>query len=457
MKYSELKKVHFIGIGGIGVSAILRLFASYGIRVSGSDVHLPPIASLPQGDYFDTHAEAHVPADADLIVYSPAVPNTNPERIAGQKNGIREMSYPEALAYVTQTFNTIAVSGTHGKSTTTALLGKLFEAGSLHPSVIVGAEVPGWKERNLLRGQGDIFIIEACEYRRNMLTLAPQTIVLTNIELDHPDYYHDLADVKHAFHEYISKLRQEDLLVINSDDANIRDVTQSFDGITVRYGIGHGSDLYATNVAESENGQTFELTWKGTGIGTFHTVLPGIYNLYNILAAVATYLSYSGDTGVIQKVFNDFIGVGRRFETIGHIGNAIVVSDYAHHPTALGAVSRAARSRYKDKRILTVFRPHHRERTIKLFHEFVETIALIPEMILVEIFDVAGREDATLVSSRDIIAKIKERDQDASIEFAEDLDVAEQMIRAHIENFDVILVIGAGDTDELASRLVKQV
>jgi UDP-N-acetylmuramate--alanine ligase len=207
-------------------------------------------------------------------------------------------------------------------------------------------------------------------------------------------------------------------------------------------------------VSENESGQTFELSWKGTAIGTYTTELPGIYNLYNILAAVATYLSYAGNTSAIQEVLNIFHGVGRRFETVGHVGNALVVSDYAHHPTALAAVSLAAKSRYKGKRILTVFRPHHRERTIKLFNEFVDTIATIPEMILLEIYDVAGRDEDTQISSNDIIAKIKERDADAPVEYALDLDDAEKMIRAHVANFDVILVIGAGDADELAKRLI---
>ena len=454
MNLRDIRKAHFIGAGGIGVSAILRLFANMGIAVSGSDVHLPPRESLPHGEYFDTHSESNVPDDADLIVYSPAVPEHNPERMKGKRLGIKELSYPEALALVTYEHNTIAVSGTHGKSTTTALIGKLFEGGELEPSVIVGAEVPGWKERNLRIGTSDIFIVEACEYRRSMLNLTPQTIVLTNIELDHPDYYHDLADVKNAFRDYVSKLRQEDLLVVNNDDANVREIARGFDGIIVRYGVGEGSDLYAMNVVEYGTEQSFELSWKGTSIGTFTTDLPGIYNLYNILAACATYLSYGGAVGAIQAVLQNFHGVGRRFEVLGHLGNALVVSDYAHHPTALRAVTDAAKGRYKDKRILTVFRPHHRERTLKLFSEFVDVVTNIPEMILVEIYDVPGREEATPVSSRDIIRRVKESKANAPIEYAADLTEAEQMIRAHADNFDIILVIGAGDADELAKKLV---
>ena len=455
MNLMDVKKAHFIGVGGIGVSAILRLFFERGIVVSGSDVHLPGKETLPEGTYFDVHNENNLPLDADLVIYSPAVPEHNPERRKAKELHIKELSYPEALALVTRDHNTIAVSGTHGKSTTTALVGKLFEGGGLNPSVIVGAEVPGWERRNLLIGESDIFIVEACEYRRNMLNLTPQTIVLTNIELDHPDYYHDLADVKNAFKEYVGKLRQEDLLVVNNDDANVREIARGFDGIIVRYGVGVGADLYAVNVVDYETSQAFELFWKGTSIGTFSSELPGVYNLYNILAASATYLSYGGQVENIQKVLTEFHGVGRRFEVLGHLESTLIVSDYAHHPTALKAVTDAAKGRYKGKRILTVFRPHHKERTIKLFNEFVDVITAIPEMILLEIYDVTGREESAPVSSRDIIARVKERSSDAPIEFAVDLKEAEAMIRAHAINFDVVLVIGAGDADELAKRLLS--
>jgi UDP-N-acetylmuramate--alanine ligase len=208
-------------------------------------------------------------------------------------------------------------------------------------------------------------------------------------------------------------------------------------------------------VIEYESSQSFELVWKGTSLGTFSTELPGIYNLYNILASISVYLSYGGQTEAIQGVLSGFHGVGRRFEVLGHLNETLVVSDYAHHPTALRAVTDAARSRYKGKRILTVFRPHHRERTIKLFSEFVDVISGIPEMILIEIYDVAGREESTPISSRDIIARVKERHADAPIEYAADLTEAERMIRDHAENFDVILVIGAGDADQLAKELIS--
>src|SRR3989344_6605421 len=268
MDINNITKAHFIGVGGIGVSAIIRLFDDRGIVISGSDGTLPESGMLPEGRYHEGHDANNVSGDTSVIIYSPAVPHDNPERMRGAELGITQLSYPEALALVTKHNHTIAVSGTHGKSTTTALLGRLFQEGGLDASVIVGADVPEWNH-NYHKGIGDLFIVEACEYRRNMMNHSPQAILLTNLELDHPDYYHDLADVKSAFRDYIERLSGEDLLIINNDDANIRDITKDFDAIIVRYGVGGGADLVARNIEQGSTEQTFELVWTGASLGIF--------------------------------------------------------------------------------------------------------------------------------------------------------------------------------------------
>jgi UDP-N-acetylmuramate--alanine ligase len=456
LRLTNLHKVHFTGVGGIGISAILRLFAERRIIISGSDLYLPPLETLPSGTYYEGSRSGQVPPDANLLVYSYAVPATDPERVAAKEANIPELSYPEALALITDQHNTIAVSGTHGKSTTTALLGKLFEAGQFDPSVIVGAEVAGWNH-NLRIGKSDMFIVEACEYRRHMLHLSPQAIVLTNLELDHTDYYVDLADVKAAFREYIGKLSGDGLLISNNDDANLRDVSRNSDTIKVSYGVGEGADLVARNIKQVGEIQTFELTWKGTSLGVFSTPLPGVYNIYNILAACAAFLAYGGKSEVIQPVLNIFIGVERRFEVLGTLSSdqhsTTIISDYAHHPTALRAVVEAAGERYKGKKVLTIFRPHHRDRTLKLLNQFVDTIATIPHIILVEIYDVPGREEGITISSKDVIKKVLEKSPAADVVYAADLDEAEHLARAKSHEFDVILVVGAGDADQLARKL----
>ncbi len=453
MDLKNITKMYFVGVGGIGVSALVRLFASRSVAISGSDIYLPPKAKLPTGEYFEGESAEHVPRDADILVYSPAVPESNVERVRARELSIPELSYPEALAEVTRPYNTIAVSGTHGKSTTTALAGKLFEQGGFDPSVIIGAEVPGW-DHNLHVGKSDIFIIEACEYRRHMMHLAPQTILLTNLELDHPDYYHHLADIKSAFREYIEKLGSDGLLVINNDDTNLRDITRDYDGAIVRYGVEGAADLVVHDIKQTATLQSFDLVWKGTALGKFNTPLPGLYNIYNILGAIATYLAYRGKTEVIQEVLTQFHGVARRFETMGMLGATTIISDYAHHPTALKAVVEATFSRYKGKRVLVIFRPHHRERTRKLFDQFVQVLAGIPHTILLEIYDVPGREEEQNISSNDLIIQVQTKNPNADIMYAKDLDEGERMARERAKEFDIILVIGAGDADELARKLI---
>jgi UDP-N-acetylmuramate--alanine ligase len=456
MTYQPGDRVHFIGIGGIGVSAIARLFHSKGVRISGSDVALPPIESLPPGMYKEGHKESNIPEDATLVIYSPAAPETNPERVAAKKRGIRQCSYPEALALVTRAYNTIAISGTHGKTTTTALAGKLFIAGGNDPSVIVGGEIADWKDRNLYIGSSDIFIVEACEYRRHMLNLSPQAILLTNLELDHPDYYVDLNDIKSAFKEYIEKLSGDGLLIINNDDANLRDIAKGTDAIVVTYGIGDGHDLFARNVKQVGQTQSFELVWKNGALGEFVTPLPGLYNIYNILGAVALFLSYGGNSEVIRSVVEHYGGVGRRFEEVGLLNGRPIISDYAHHPTALRSLVEATMSRYPGKDILTVFRPHHKERARKLYDQFVTVLSHIPHTLLVEIYDVAGREENTPISSMDLIRSTLSVNPRSDIVYAKDLDEAETMIRNKVSEFDIILVVGAGDAHMLAKRLVEK-
>jgi UDP-N-acetylmuramate--alanine ligase len=455
MDITQIKKVYFIGVAGIGVSALVRYFSAHNVDVAGSDLALPPRGVLPEGGtYFEGQSADNVPHDAGLVIYSPAAPKDNPERVRARELNIPELSYPEALAEVTKGRHTIAVSGTHGKSTTTALLGKLFEADGLDASVIVGAEVPGW-DHNYHHGSEDMFIVEACEYRRHMMHLTPATIVLTNLELDHPDYYRDLADVKSAFSDYIQKLSSEGLLIMNNDDANIRDIVKQFDGVIVRYGVGSGADLIARNVYQSETQQTFDLVWKGTPIGSYSSPLPGVYNLYNILAAAATLLATGGKADCIQSVLSEFIGVGRRFEIVGECQGRPIISDYAHHPTALRVVADAAQARYRDKKVLVVFRPHHRERTRKLFNEFVQTFLGIPHIIVTEIYDVAGRDNGTSVSAKDLLNEVHTHDPRHDISFAEDLTKAEELVRLRLSQYDAVLVIGAGDADQLARRLVQ--
>ena len=451
----EIRKAHFIGVGGIGISALAKLLASRGVVISGSDMHLPSQGMLPQGTFHEGHDASNVPPNADIVIYSAAAPETNVERTRAKELGLQCVDYPTALGMVTLPYDTIAVSGTHGKSTTTALLGLMFVEAKFDPSVIVGALVPDWSS-NLRVGASDLFIAEACEYRRHMLRLAPQTIVLTNIELDHPDYYRDLEDVMDAFREYVGKLGDEGLLVYNRDNANTRKIAEGANSLRVSYGIGEGSDLYARDIVEEGGRCQFSLVWKGASIGEFTTELPGIYNLYNILAASAALLAYGGHTEHVARTLTKFHGVGRRFEVVGMHNETTVVSDYAHHPTALREVLHAAQSRFAGRSMLTIFQPHQRERTLKLWKEFVSVLAEVPHAVLVEPYAVPGREDGMEPCGKRLVEEICKTNPRADILYALDLGDAERIAKELAEKYEVILVVGAGDIDGVARRLAEK-
>jgi len=318
MKIKEIKKIHCIGIGGIGVSALARFFYSKGVTVSGSDIIMSDeitVLSRCGIRAFAFHSKNHFTDNIDVVIYSSAVLNNNEEIIEARKRKIPLFSYPEMLGYITKEYKSIAVSGTNGKTTTTALLGKFLEAGDKDPTVILGGRVPGW-DNNLRIGKSKLFIVEGCEYKRNMLNLSPRVILLTNIEVDHLDYYKDLVDIKNAFEEYVSKLKKEDLLVYNIDDMNCREVVSnsSSSARTITFGLSDNAAIYAKKITHNKGEQSFELWSFGNKIGLFTTKIPGLFNVYNILGALAVAHSEGVEYNAIQRALNNFTGIWRRFE-----------------------------------------------------------------------------------------------------------------------------------------------
>jgi len=457
----KIKKLHCIGIGGIGISAVARFFLAQGVEVSGSDVVLSDeLTSLSNhgAHVFFLQSEKNISEGVEVVVYSPAVPEDNVERQEAKKRGLPTLSYPEMLGKIMSLYDGIAVSGTNGKTTTTALLGKFLEEGGCDPTVIIGGRVPGW-DNNLRLGSGDLFVAEGCEYKRSMLNLCPKVIVLTNIEEDHLDYYKDINDIVDAFTEYVLKLKEEDLLVYNMDDRNCRDVALKTSAKKISFGLSSDADIYAQDITNSFTQQSFEIVAFGKNLGKFVTKLPGVFNIYNILAASAVAFDIGMESVSIQRVLDNFGGTWRRFEKVGEIDNAVVFSDYAHHPTAIRGTLLGIRQFFPNKKILAVFQPHHQNRTIKLFDDFAMSFLEADEVIVSEIYHVCGREgegEEDKISSEKLVAAIKEHNPGKEILYAENIKVAERLARERSKDFDIILVMGAGDIDEVARKLVGQ-
>ncbi|MCK5027221.1 MAG: UDP-N-acetylmuramate--L-alanine ligase [Candidatus Pacebacteria bacterium] len=457
MDIGSIKKIHCIGIGGIGVSAIARFFRSRGAEVSGTDaVESDETSDLrKEGVVVATpHGKEYVPQDADVIIYSPAIPDDNEEIIYAREHNIQILSYPEALGRITEYFTSITVSGTNGKTTTTAILGKMLEAGEKDPTVIVGGKVPGW-DKNLRLGGSDIFVAEACEYKRAMLNMSPHIIVLTNIEEDHLDYYKDIDDITDAFVEYVAKLNEDDLLVYNADDPYSKMVANTAMSRMVSYGLSDNSDIQAKDIVVKGGTQTFSLVVYGEKKGKLTTHVPGVFNIYNILAGVAVSLDMGVTLEQIQKALDNYSGIWRRFEKVGEFNDVVIISDYGHHPRAIKNTLLAAREYYPGKKVLVVFQPHHRDRTAKLFDDFVRSFTDADEVILSEIYHVEGREDTgPEISSKDLVRAIENEGGVDMISYAKDLETTEKMIRKKAKDFGVVLIMGAGNIDGVARNLV---
>lgn len=458
-------KVHVIGAGGIGVSAVAKLLKHEGKDVRGSDAAANEMtaelaaAGIPVAI---GHAPSNLDDHADLVVYSGAVPQDNSEREKAKRLGIKEMSYAEFLGGFSKERWTVCVSGTNGKSTTTALLGLMLERAGLDPTVIVGSKIGSFPDGNLRRGRGKYFVVEACEYQENFLEMHPQMIVLTNIEEDHLDYFRDLAHIRQAFQKYIDRLPPDGSLILNADDhVSFAELQPKIPFIT--YGMTRPSDIAARYVASGGGWQTFEAVDtrdSGRVIGEFAMAVPGRFNVMNAMAAMTAALELGAEPSAIAEVLRNFTGIWRRFERVGEKGGALIVSDYGHHPSAVAGTIEAARSFYAGRRVVLIFQPHQHNRTRKLFDEFVSSFDRADVLILSEIYDVAGREsdEDRGVSSYKLAEAVRERDRQHGVEriviYAESLDATLEKIKEEMRHGDVVILMGAGDIYLLAKKLL---
>lgn len=406
------KRIHFVGIGGIHVSAVARLCKARGANVSGSDaVESDEVVKLRAEGIKVTvgHHPANIPPGTEVIVYSDAVRGTNPERLFAHEHHMASFDSHKFLGKLFAKATQIVVSGTHGKSTTTAMVGKILEAAGEDPTVVVGTRVPGWEYGNLRIGRDDLLVVEGDEYRSHVLSYRPSVLAITNIEWDHPDVFRTEEAYRDLF-------RQAEASVVQ--------------GGTVVHG-GEGMDIVLK--------------------------IPGAHNRQNAALAAAAVRAYKKTIpeDVIKKALQEFPGVWRRFERVGEFNGAPVISDYGHHPTEVRETLNAAREAFPDRRILLCYQPHQRARTKQLFADFIPVLAEADALILAEIYDVPGREEAEYadITSQKLVDALPPSDKPRS--YAADLADAEKQIRAIAKPNDLILIMGAGTIDQVARNLVK--
>jgi len=344
------------------------------------------------------------------------------------------------------------------------MTGLILEAGGLDPLVIVGSKVKTFKEGNLRLGRGEYFVAEACEYKANFLNLDPQIIILTNIEPDHLDYYRDINHIEETFQEYINKLPKDGFLILNADDPVSQKLKKPKCHV-ITYGLKNKAEVSAQNIRIENEKQFFDLICSGCQLEKDISLsLPGIFNIYNALAAITCGMELGIDVKVIRRAIKDFRGTWRRFELIdadergylrGFTPKITLVSDYAHHPTAVAGTIRAAKEFYPHRRLVAVFEPHQHNRTKKLFKEFSEAFDEADLVILSEIYDVAGREELIDqdISSLDLVREVKKRGGEAF--YGKNLEETKKLILGNVKPEDVVLVMGAGNIYKVAEELQK--
>ena len=425
----EVKKVHFVGIGGIGMSGLARLYLHEGADVSGSDAVETELTRKLESEgvaitYLQTadniKMEGFRPS-IDLVVYTEAMPHDHPELVAAREAGIKTINYFQALGEIANQYYLIAVSGTHGKTTTTAMLIDILEEASFDPTAIVGS-LRTKTGSNYRAGKSKYFVVEACEYKRDFLTLEPDVLVITNLEHEHVDYYKNLAEVQAAFHELAIKVPTDGAIIYDSGSETLRPVVKGIKAKLIDYR------------------QSFD--------PFLDLPQPGLHNLLNAAAARSAAAALGIEDKIIKDALAHFAGTKRRFEYKGDCNGVPVYEDYAHHPTEIAASLAGARDKYKERKLIVIFQPHTYSRTKELFDDFVSALSKADQVILVPIY-AAREKNGSGVTSEDLAKSIPESHHHLTLE------AAALAVKEAVNGDEVIIVMGAGDVVKATNFLTN--
>ena len=451
--------VHLIGIGGSGLSAVARILLESGYEVSGSDRLLSPLVERLRRDGVRVSI-GHDPQNivgADMVVRSSAIPDDNEEVRAAQARGIPVLKRADFLGKVMENHRGIAVAGTHGKTTTTAMIAWILVAMGRDPSYIIGG-IPRNLDTNAHYGQGQDFVIEADEYDRMFLGLHPEIAVVTTIEHDHPDCFPTVADFRQAFQDFASLLPAGGVLVACADDPGALDLLQVMRGRgldTLSYGSGKNPGIPVDYIAgdpqlNGSGGMSFDILKAGRRLTRVSLQVPGRHNMLNALAAVAVACTLGLSVEGTAKALEGFQGTGRRFDLRGEAGGVAVIDDYAHHPTEIRATLAAAHDRYPGRKIWAVWQPHTYTRTRLLFEGFKNAFEEADHVVVTEVY--AARETPPGdFSARQIVQAMAHPDAI----FAANLEDALKQLIDRVQPGDVVLVLSAGDADQVSAQLLS--
>ena len=454
----EKKNIHFVGVGGIGMSGLALILLKMGYNVSGSDLesnNLTERLGKMGGKMFIGHDTRHLPPEAEVLVYSSSVNDKNAEIIEARKRNIAIVKRAQVLAEILNKKKGIAVTGTHGKTTTTSLISVMLENCSLCPTVIIGGEVDLFNG-NAKFGKGKYVVAEADESDGSFLYLKPLYSVITNIEMEHVDYYKTIDDAINAYSAFANNLKKTGTLFYNCEDENIKKMLTRFNGEGETFGFSKGADIYPYDIRLNEFCSSFQSVYKNEILGRVFLKVPGKHNILNSLAAILVGLKLGLKFESITNSIADFSGTKRRFHLRADVDGVMLIDDYAHHPTEIRAVLDACRN-WKDRRLIVVFQPHRYTRTRFLADEFGRCFKGADKLILTDIY-AASEDPIEGVSVKNIYDRVKKYGID-DVTMMNKETIAEHVM-ALKKRGDMILVLGAGDikevTNELSERLNKR-
>jgi len=453
--YKKTKHIHFVGIGGIGMSGIAELLLNLGYKVSGSDLRSSEITRRLEslgGTVYQGHQAAGV-ANADVVVASSAIGDNNPEILAARDEHIPVIQRAEMLAELMRLKKYgIAIAGSHGKTSTTSLVAAILAEAGLDPTVVVGGKVDHLGGSNARLGEGEFLVAEADESDGSFLKLSPVIEVVTNIDLEHLDYYRDLDHIKETFLEFIGKIPFYGAAILCLDDDNIAGLLPEIQCRIITYGLTEQADLYATKINVQGRRSEFTVYYRGKELGRIRRNSPGRHTIYNSLAAIAVALELEIEFAVIAEALACFKGVQRRLQVKGDRQGILVVDDYGHHPTEIRATLDAVRDGWPDRRLVVAFQPHRYTRTMGLFDEFTTAFHRADVLVLTDIY-AAGEKPIKGVNSKTLLEAIKQHGQRRAY-YHSDLATLSEYLLESIREGDLVLTLGAGDIVRVGEQLL---
>lgn len=444
----KVRKIHFVGIGGSGMNGIAELLLNQGYTITGSDIKENPatlrLKELGAKIYIGHHEENI--KDVDVVVYSSAVKMDNPEIVKAKQLNIPIIPRGEMLAELMRFKYGIAVAGSHGKTTTTSMIGTILGLSGLDPTVVIGGKLSAFGS-NAKLGRGEFLVAESDESDGSFLKLTPTIVTINNIDLEHIGFYKDLDDIKDAFIRFANKVPFYGAVALNIDDNNIKSIIPKIEKKTIRFGISEDATIRAENI-ELVDGR-YRFTVKG--YSDIHLSVPGKHNIYNALAATSVSLELGVPFCVIKEALENFKNASRRFE-IKFNKDITIIDDYAHHPTEIKATLSAAREFYPNRRIIAVFQPHRYSRLNALFKDFVESFDKPDIVIITEVYS-AGEPPIEGLNGEKLAQNIRQRRD--NVFFIDNLEDIKTFILNTLKKGDVILTLGAGNITTISENLSK--